>query len=330
MPTTPSSTETSTVGLLADPGAPRDIAEHIASGLAADLSTRTGIEWTVETSEETLPIDPTGAIPLADRTPDLVERHRWDRVVYLSDLTQYCDTGPLRYQCADGVAAAIVFVPTVGCLNRSRRVRRLVADVLSGILPDDRVRGPIGRLRMMSGMVRSNRPTAMGRALRACAAVGLASGAFGIFFGSVWPIADSMSIPRLAAVSVCVVSALSAWLIVRNGLWTRRPNPAPQSGAVDNAATVVTVWSAVALMHSVLFIGLTALAAVVVEPTYLATQLGHPVHVTDYLVLGWFSASMGTMAGALGSNFDDEDVVREATYSQRWYQRRQLFDDYNE
>lgn len=253
--------------------------------------------------------------------------------MYLTDLTQYRDDTPIRYLLAEDESSVVVFVPAIGLTRPSASVRRLVRDILVAYhrdsqLPDHRMPGPLGRIRMLAGMVRSNRPAAMGRALRGCTAVGMASGAFGIFFGSVWPIADSMSYLRLAAVSVSVVSALSAWLIVRNGLWTRRRNLAPQSGTLDNASTVVTVWTAVALMHVVLFIGLAALAGVVVEPSYLAGQLGHATSVRDYLVLGWFSASMGTMAGALGSNFDDETVVREATYSRRWHQRRLMFDDY--
>jgi hypothetical protein len=309
------------------------IAESIGRQLSIDLEESVGGRWTVEVSEESLPIAPSGTIPLAERAPELLDRHHWDRVVYLTDLTQYRADTPLRYLFAEDESSVVVFVPAIGLTRPGAGVRRLLRDVLvadhrDSPLPDDRVRGLRGRLRMLAGMVRSNRPAAMGRALRGCTAVGMASGAFGIFFGSVWPIADSMSYLRLAAISVSVVSALSAWLIVRNGLWTPRRHPAPQSGTLDNASTVVTVWTAVAIMHAVLFVGLAALAGIVVEPSYLAGQLGHPASVLDYLVLGWFSASMGTMAGALGSNFDDETVVREATYSRRWHQRRLMFDDY--
>lgn len=318
-----------TVGLLADPGAPRDVAERIAPALAADLDGYDDARWTVEVSQETLPIAPDGTIGLGERTPELVRRHRWRHIVYLSDLTQYRDDTPIRFLLASGTQAIVLFVPTFGRMRRSVRIRRLIGEILLGRSPDDRVKGLTGRIRMLSGMVYSNRPAAMGRALHACTAVGLASGAFGIFFGSVWPIADSMSFLRLAAVGVSVVSALSGWLILRNGLWTRQRNIAPQSGALDNVSTITTVWSAVALMHAALFIGLTVLAAIVVSPTYLADQLGHSTSLADYLTLGWFSASMGTMAGALGSNFDTEEVVREATYSKRWHQRRLMFDDYD-
>ncbi|AUH68691.1 hypothetical protein ACN95_14725 [Gordonia sihwensis] len=342
-----------TVGLLADPGASRQLAEAIGGDLAEDLGDDLGGQWSVEVSEESLPIAPSGAIPLAERTPDLLRRHRWRYVVYLTDLTHYRGRSALRYLLAAGEPAVVVFVPTLGCSRRRTKVRTLVREILradaetdTGVdyrpgghshvwppasqLPDDGVRGPLGHARMLTGMVHSNRPAAMGRALRGCTAVGMASGAFGIFFGSVWPIADSMSFARLAAVSVCVISALSSWLILRNGLWTRRRrNLAPQSGALDNASTVVTVSSAVTLMHVILFVGLTVLATAVVEPAYLASRLGHAVSVVDYLVIGWFAASMGTMAGALGSNFDNEEVVREATYSQRWHQRRLMFEDYS-
>ncbi|GAA4673561.1 hypothetical protein [Gordonia humi] len=329
----------STVGLLADPGAPRDVAGRVADRLARDLNRRLDGEWSIEVSEESLPIDPNGEIPLTARAPELVRRHEWSVLVYLTDLTQSRSGALLRYQLDTDEPAIVVFLPTVGCVRREAAARRLIADILAAPitqaiddprteLPDDRVRGLIGHLRMLSGMVHSNKPAAMGRALRGCTAVGMASGAFGVFFGSVWQIADSMSIVRLTAVTVASISMLSAWLIVRNGLWTGRTNRTPPSTVLDNASTIATVSSAVTLMHLVLLTALTALAAIVVDPGYLTSQLGHAASATDYLELGWFSASMGTVAGALGSNFDSEEVVREATYSKRWHQRRLMFDDY--
>lgn len=323
---------TATVGLLADPGVPRHVAAAVADGLASDLTANTRRQWYVDVREESLPITPDGDIPLTAEKRDVLYRGRWCRLVYLSDLTHYRDGTPVRYLLADDDSAIVVFIPAHGRLRKPARVRRLLGELIipnpphtASELPRAEVRGVPGRLRMLIGMVHSNRPVSLVRALRGSTAVGMASGAFGIFFGSVWAIADSLSVLRLASTSIAAIAVLCFWLIVRNGLWTRREHLAP----LDNTSTVVTVCSAVALLHAILFAGLLLLSAVVVEPTYLADQLRHSVTVADYLHLAWFSASMGTIAGALGSNFDDENVVREGTYSRRWHQRRLLHDDYS-
>lgn len=283
-----------------------------------------------------MPITAGGDIPLMAEKREVLHSNQWRWLVYLSDLTHYRDATPVRYQLSGEEPAIVVFVPAYGWLRKTVRIRRLLGDLILADLPPtpeplprEAVRGIHGRLRMLVGMVHSNRPGTLVRALRGSTAVGMASGAFGIFFGSIWSIADSMSVLRLIGTSIAAIAVLSSWLIVRNGLWTQRRNPAPSSGALDNTSTVVTVCSATTLLHLILFAGLTILSGVVVEPTYLADQLGHAVTIADYLHLGWFSASMGTIAGALGSNFDDENVVREGTYSRRWHQRRLLNDDYS-
>jgi hypothetical protein len=68
----------------------------------------------------------------------------------------------------------------------------------------------------------------------------------------------------------------------------------------------------------------------VISAEYLQSQLGHPVNFFDYTKLSWLAASLGTVAGALGSNFDSDEAIREATYSRRQNERRKLTDSYED
>jgi hypothetical protein len=97
---------------------------------------------------------------------------------------------------------------------------------------------------------------------------------------------------------------------------------------MDNAATVLTVGVGVGIMFVALLAAMFVLALTVMDADYLGTQLGRPTVLLDYVHLAWLSSCLGAFAGALGSNFDDENVVRESTYSLRWHERRKMFDSY--
>lgn len=83
-------------------------------------------------------------------------------------------------------------------------------------------------------------------------------------------------------------------------------------------------------MYLILVLTMFVLAVAVVDHSYLRSEVMHPIGIRDYIGLAWLSASMGALAGAFGSNFDLTDSVREATYSQRFHERRELFDSYQE
>jgi hypothetical protein len=187
--------------------------------------------------------------------------------------------------------------------------------------------GGLGRVRLLAGMVRNNRPGRLLSALSTCMATAAATGAFGIFYTTMWNMADVLPLWRLALISLVAVAALGAWLIVHNGLWARGLGPeASARASLDNSATIATVGLSVGLMYGVLFLVLLLGSLAVIDAGYLEAQLGHPVNLGDYARLSWLAASLGTVAGALGSNFDSDEAIREATYSRRDRQRRRLSD----
>ena len=120
-------------------------------------------------------------------------------------------------------------------------------------------------------------------------------------------------------------------MIVRNGLWnSKTKNGEPVNRHLDNSATLITVGIGVTLMFLGLLGAMLFLALVVLDTEFMQSELERSVLFSDFFWLAWLSSCLGTFAGALGSNFDGEDSVREATYSLRWHERRKLFDNYSE
>lgn len=331
-----------TVGLMADPGVPRRVAVAIADDLADDLTRELGGRWRVEVDQETLPLGPEGEIRLTDHAPRLLQQHGWDFVIYLTDLATHPDGVPVLYDVSRSTAAALVCVPVLGVFRVRSKVRELALQLVrSGThrdgmgvpgtddLPPAHRRGLVNKARLLAGMVHNNRPSRMMTALSGVVAAGAGTGAFGIFYGSIAALAVELHALRLLLISVMGVLTLVTWLILHNGLWTRRDDEfTPGNRRMDNAATVLTVGVGVGIMFVALLATMFVLALTVMDADYLATQLGRPTVLLDYVHLAWLSSCLGAFAGALGSNFDDENVVRESTYSLRWHERRKMFDSY--
>lgn len=348
------------LGLQADPGVPARLAARIAEDLAAQLSRATDRPWRVDVSAGELPLGPDGRIPLLASAPRLLEEHGWEYVVYLTDLPRYLEGRPLLSEVSADAHAALISLPSLGALRVAGRTRSLVVELIDAASaarsPDaaaiesalggaavhqelaeeesltltaraDRLTAP----RMLAGMLRSNRPGRLLPAMTGCIAVAVASGAFGIFYGTLATVADPLSIPRLLLISVLVITVLTLWLIIANRLWNRQEHPEQLwRRRLDNTSTLVTVGVSVLLMYVILVAVMLVLSLAMIDESFLRSEVMHPVGFGDYLRLAWLSASMGTLAGALGSNFDSVDAVREATYSRRYHQRRELFETYQE
>lgn len=74
-------------------------------------------------------------------------------------------------------------------------------------------------------------------------------------------------------------------------------------------------------MYVILFLLALIGAVVLIDSGFLARTLGHPAGVGSYLKVVWLGSSVGIVAGALGSSLEDEETVRNATYSRRERER---------
>ena len=345
---------------MADPGLPEAVARSVAEHVAHDLNRleeSDAIEWSVTVSRDTLPLTAQNEIPLLDHAPTLRSNHDWDYVVYLTDLPRSLGEDSIISEVDVSSRAALVSLPALGATRIKSKTRRVLTDLIRSmqreasehtgsvaterafgrrnwrrITSEDRsesydvvLTGLFSRPRLLAGMVRSNRPLRLLPALSSCMATAVATGGFGIFYASIWNMSDALSTARMAMISVFVVTAFSIWLIIHNKLWN------PLKGAydhmrsgLDNAATIITVGVGVASMYLVVWAILFAVTLAVVNAEYLAGDVGHPVNLLDYLDIAWLASALGMMGGAMGSNFDSESDIREATYTRREHVRRQL------
>ena len=129
-------------------------------------------------------------------------------------------------------------------------------------------------------------------------------------------------------ITVGAISVMVLWLLFTNRLWERRGKDGSLTeAAMYNVSTLATLLVAVAVLYAALFAGILVAALVVIESGFMEQTIGTSVSLMNYVDIAWLSASMGTVAGALGSNFDSTADVRSLTHGSRYAQRFQAQDN---
>jgi hypothetical protein len=351
------------VGVLADNGLPEQVIAAIADDLPGAFAARVSgkTRWRVEHRVEQLPLDEAGDIPMRALSRRHRQDPGWDLLVLVTDLPRRAGTKPVVAGIDVEHGVAMISLPALGAVLVRHRTRALmtrvvrqlvsqrlgiegehggqgvVARLREALAPTQRMSGGDqsaathlalvglrGRLRLLAGMVRDNRPWRLVPHLAGATAAAAGTAAYGVITSSFWKLADALSPLRLAAVTVVTILVMVVWLMVYNHLWDRPAETAERRKALlYNVSTAATLAIGVACMYAILF-ALALLAAVVlIDSGYLAQTLGHPVGVGSYLNLVWLASSVGIVAGALGSSLEDEETVRKATYSRRERERQE-------
>jgi hypothetical protein len=320
------------------------------------------LDWRVEVRSEELVLGEDGRIDIASKAEEKRSAEGWDLLVCLTDLPRRDATRPVVADVDTRHGAGLASIPAIGWIRLRPYVRDVVVHLV-GLLARETLKltdsrpasghhharrwgwlgssirqipsghdhvdvhlvlpGVRGRLRLLFGMVRDNRPWRLVPELSRAIAASTATAAFGIFFPTIWSLADNLSAARLALINLFAITVMVAWIIAHNGLWEHTRKSEDRNKAVlYNAATVLTLIIGVACMYALLFAITLVGSSAVISVDYLAQQLGHPVTVVEYFTLSWLASSMGTVAGALGSSLESEAAVRRATYSRRERQRR--------
>ncbi|TCK24661.1 5,10-methylene-tetrahydrofolate dehydrogenase [Pseudonocardia endophytica] len=363
-PVTVAGTREVEVCLLADPDLPATVAHRLAGHLPDLLPDRLGdtaVRWRIDVVQD--PFE--ALVPDYERMVDKARHRVRDNdclAICLTDAPLRDGNGVVLAEVGADDALAVVSLPALGATRVVRRAMRLVATLVEHLAPplvcdgdrtpmrrsrslhrlrDVAVRDPAeydtdlsceiiapratGLVRLVAGMVRANRPWRLVWGLSAAMGGALAGSAFGIFYSSIWLLADSLPPVRLAFVVVGAFVVHVTWVITGHRLWElgsasgRRDRP---STVLRNIGTTLTVTLGTLVFSTALFVLAVCAALSVITPAFLQATLGHPVGVSDYLRVALMSAVMGTVAGAVGSGLEDTAAVREATYGHRERERR--------
>jgi hypothetical protein len=343
------------IGLIAAPGLPAELASDLAADLEEHVSERyPEASWHVSVVTDGLVEPPAPATQLIDAAHRRLLREDWELAICLTDLPLRIARQPVAGHASPTHRIALVSVPALGPARLRRRVLETALDVIDVVLgevaggdgadrsPSERIRqrlvdlseladedpahGPTGlaalasggRLRLLAGMVRANRPWRLTARLYRALVAALATVAFALVASDMWRISESLSVVRLTALTLLSLGIIVASLIVIHDLWERSmPELARDQVLLFNAATGITVVIGVASLYLALFCVTLAGAGLLITPDAFSEALGSDVGIRDYIALAWLASSLGTVAGALGAGLETDIAIREAAYARR-------------
>ncbi len=352
------------VGIVADPDFPQATAEWLADRLPEQLSEDR--EWEVEVEVDPLAAGQHHVSDILQSVSQLKQRHEWDYAVCVTDLPLRRDRRPVLAEVNRDGGVAVVSLPALGGLQPRRRARQLTTQVLEELTtgeqaeenagasrrqlqsrltrllaPIDRIetsteQGEVdvlyhttrhrGRLRLMSGMVRTNRPWRLVFGMSSALAAAVATSAFGLSSSTIWQIAYELSPLREVIAAVVSVGVLVGWLIAAHNLWENASVGTAkdrEQARLYNVSTVATLTIGVGCLYVGLFVINLAVAAFLVPMSLISSSIASEAATpTTYIALAWGFTTMGVIAGALGSSLESDEAVRQAAYGYRESQRR--------
>ena len=337
------------MGIVISPQVAGLVGPEVAATVSSLLRDRhPNVLWQVVVIEDRLVVPPADALDLLESARDRMLEENWDLSVVLTDLPLRHGRRPVLTQVSPLHGVGLVDVPALGAVHvrqRSLEAVVAVAGQLLGYHPthadaaqsfttrarqmandlDDRAEDHLvpftarvitGNLRLLLGMVRTNRPWTLVVRLSRTLVGAAATGVLTLVASDVWLLASAYGPIRLALLAALAVGAVSATLILGAGLWERPRRPGEREQVVlFNLATATTVAIGVVVFYLALFAVSWLGALLLVEAGALSEVLARPVGAGDYAKLSWLTATLATVGGALGAGLEDDDAVRSAAYT---------------
>jgi hypothetical protein len=344
------------LGLVVAPGLPAELAEDLARDLPAALPDGIEWSVPVVV-EDALADRQFGGVETIDIARERMRAAGWDLAVCISDLPLRIGRRPVVAHASATHGVALLSLPALGALNLRRRARASIVRLVDGLLGESLEREPgdaparrarvarrlkalaapvrpelpedddvdlrfvaavvRGNLRLLAGMVRTNRPWRLIARLSRALAAALAAVAFALVTGDVWRISDRAGWASLLVLAVGALAGTTVWLIAAHGLWERSSGDDREQVVLFNAATTLTVAVGVASLYAAVFVLTFTGAWVMIDAGLLSQALGHHARVWDYAGVAWLASSLATVGGALGSAVESDVAVREAAYGYR-------------
>src|SRR5699024_4339023 len=138
---------------------------------------------------------------------------------------------------------------------------------------------------------------------------------------------------RFILLTSFAVLGMVTWIIFAHNLWEKPTKKGDvRLRKLYNYTTIMTLLVIVLINYTVLFCLFLAAIGIFVPPGLFeaGTELTSDPSIKYYFLLTWLVTSLGTLAGSIGTASEDENKIRQITYSYRQINRYYEIEEENE
>ncbi|MBI5974453.1 5,10-methylene-tetrahydrofolate dehydrogenase [Staphylococcus canis] len=345
------------IGIVPAPGVcerdVRQVVPRLKQWLSAHVDSHT--DWHIEVVVDLVIESAEDMHASIDRADRIKQHHNWDMVICVTDLPSISGRRVVISDYDVKRKLSMISLPSLGAfrtqtkLLRSlqlmfqrlyepqveRRSNMRISPLLQTkkVEPDEETSQKVrlvnalwllSWIQLLLGMTRINEPWKALLNFKKIISVAFATGTYVAIFSMPWELSVVYSPWRFIFLMCIAVFGMTFWLIYAHQL-REKSSSATQTvyRRIYNMTTLLSLLLITLLNYMILYV-LLSISVTMFVPLGLFnswTSADVALPITNYMKLIWFVASLGLLAGAMGSTVEDEQRIRQMTYSYRQYYR---------
>ncbi|GEP78917.1 hypothetical protein SCA05_07100 [Staphylococcus carnosus] len=173
---------------------------------------------------------------------------------------------------------------------------------------------------LLLGMTRANEPWKEIPNFKKIISLSFATATYLTIFSTPWQMSIEFSNLRFLLITILAIGGMALWIMYAHGLWEASTSLTTRTyRTVYNITTVLTLLIIIAISYIILF-ALLMISVALFVPNDLYNMMTSNQGIRSwgqFLYLTCFLTSLGFLAGALGASVENEDKIRDMTYSYR-------------
>lgn len=346
---------TYTVGLIPSPG----VAHHLVDNAIAKVKQQLyqhiddGHDWQFESKVDLLIGSAEDVHESIDKAAELKAQYQWDFVICITDLPSISGNKVVISDFNSDKQVSMLSLPALGWVNLEHKLVNSMIALIEQLYNNSTKERPkvhplihpkavdpredesskrryinkffiLGWLQLILGLTRANEPWKNIFNFKKIISVAFATGTYVSIFSMPWELSVQYSIYRFIVLMLIAILGMAGWLLYAHQLFERKTAKSQRVYRyIYNATTLLTL-IIITLMNYVILYLLLSISISLFVPVSLFnnwTSANPDFTFLNYLKLLWFVASLGLLAGAMGSTVENEEKIRRITYSYRQYHR---------
>lgn len=348
------------VGIVASPGTAEYHAKRSINKIKSKLNERIkdDNDWEFEIQVDLMTGTAEDMHESLDKVTEFKENNDWDFVICLTDLPSISGRRVVVSDFNNDEQIAMLSLPSLGWIDLKRKLISSITAMIEQLYYDqskskvnvhplvhvkavqpsesDRPKQRyinslfiLSWIQVVFGLTRANEPWKTILNFKKIISVAFATGTYISIFSMPWELSVIYSPLRFVLLMFIAIVGMAGWLLYAHQLFERKTTKSQRVYRYTyNATTMLTLVIITLINYVILYVLLAISISLFVPPNvFNSWTSATPDHTfVNYLRLLWFVSSLGLLAGAMGSTVENEEKIRQITYSYRQYHRYKQYE----